>query len=129
MSLQNQLDGLEMMIADEQQTINRLEAQLNDLDEKRKAAQELKTYAQEVLSKPVVLDGNGNSWANARYDLSKAEEVLSKVADRYGPVEENLRRCKVRLENLLAQKKAFPLDQLREERRTQKLRARLANSY
>jgi hypothetical protein len=41
-SLQNELDGLEMLIANEQRNVSEGEAALNDLDEKRKASQELK---------------------------------------------------------------------------------------
>jgi hypothetical protein len=125
MSLQNDLDGLEMRIAHEQRSVTQLESVVIDLDEKRKAAQELKAHAQEALRQPVLMNSSGNSWANAKYDLSKAEEVLAKIAHSYGPREEELRRSKVLLEHLLEQKKAFPLDQLRDERRVERLRARL----
>jgi hypothetical protein len=125
MSLQNELDGLEMMIADGQRAVSQLESMLSDLDEKRKAAQELKAHAKEVQSKPAVIDGSGNSWIEARGDLIKAEEVLTKVGYSYGPLEEKLRRSKLYLEGLLERKKAFPLDQLREQRRIERLRARL----
>jgi hypothetical protein len=125
MSLQNELDGLEMMIADGQRAVSQLESMLSDLDEKRKAAQELKAHAKEVQSKPAVIDGCGNSWIEARGDLIKAEEVLTKVGYSYGPIEEKLRRSKLYLEGLLERKKAFPLDQLREQRRIERLRARL----
>jgi len=126
MNLQNDLDALEMKIANERYNIGQLESQLSELDEKRKAAKELKAYAEDVRSKPAVFDINGNSHTHARYDLEKAEEVLAKVAHSYGPVEEWLRRCKFYLESLLEQKKAFPMDKLREERRIEKLRASVA---
>src|ERR1051326_8331170 len=100
-SLQNELDGLEMLIANEQRNVSEGEAALNDLDEKRKLAQELKTYAQEVLAKPAVVDVNGSSWREARYDLEKAEGVLAKIGHSYGPIEERLRRRKVYLDGLL----------------------------
>jgi hypothetical protein len=125
MNLQNDLDALEMKIANERHSINQLEGLLSGLDEKRKAAKELKAYAEDVRSKPAVFGVNGSSHTYARYDLEKAEEVLAKVTHSYGPAEERLRRCKVYLEGLLEQKKAFPLDKLREERRVERLRASL----
>lgn len=124
-NLQNELDGLEMLIANEQRNVSEGETVLNDLDEKRKAAQELKAYAHEVLSKPAVVDVNGSSWKEARYDLEKAEGVLAKIKASYGPIEEKLRRNKLYLEGLLERKKAFPMDQLRELRRVEKLRAKV----
>jgi hypothetical protein len=120
--LENELDIINLQLGDIQDSINRGEAMVANMNEKEAAAKELLAEAELVLAQPPRL---GVTPA-ARYDKQKAEEVMARISVDRPVIQKQLDGCKKRLAVFQERKAKFPMDELQRQRKLDKLRRQVA---